>query len=278
MVIKSYSKINLTLKVNSKSRNGLHEIQTFYSWINLIDKIIITEIKKNRDRISFKGPFAKLVKKRNNTVYNLLKKLRELKLISNYYSIKITKNIPVFSGLGGGTSNAAFILKYLLKSKINNILLDKVEKVIGTDFKLFFNDQGYMKNLRTIVDLKKKHKFCFVLIQPKIKCSTKRIYSKVKNFSPKENLNKNMIKSRNIFLDYLQKSRNDLQFIVERTYPIIKILLKDIKNEKGCHFSRLTGTGSVCYGLFRDQIFARKALNKLKNKYPKFWFSLAKSV
>ena len=278
MVIKSYSKINLTLKVNSKSRNGLHEIQTFYSWINLIDKISITEIKKNRDKISFKGPFAKLVKKRNNTVYNLLKKLRELKLISNYYSIKITKNIPVFSGLGGGTSNAAFILKYLLKSKINNVLLEKVEKVIGTDFKLFFNDQGYMKNLRTIVDLKKKHKFCFVLIQPKIKCSTKRIYSKVKNFSPKENLNRNMIKSRNIFLDYLQKSRNDLQFIVERTYPIIKILLKDIKNEKGCHFSRLTGTGSVCYGLFRDQIFARKALNKLKNKYPKFWFSLAKSV
>ncbi len=278
MVIKSYSKINLTLKVNSKSRNGLHEIQTFYSWINLIDKISITEIKKNRDKISFKGPFAKLVKKRNNTVYNLLKKLRELKLISNYYSIKITKNIPVFSGLGGGTSNAAFILKYLLKSKINNVLLDKVEKVIGTDFKLFFNDQGYMKNLRTIVDFKKKHKFCFVLIQPKIKCSTKRIYSKVKNFSPKENLNRNMIKSRNIFLDYLQKSRNDLQFIVERTYPIIKILLKDIKNEKGCHFSRLTGTGSVCYGLFRDQIFARKALNKLKNKYPKFWFSLAKSV
>tara|TARA_X000001036_G_scaffold333554_1_gene312413 strand:+ start:2778 stop:3614 length:837 start_codon:yes stop_codon:yes gene_type:complete len=278
MVIKSYSKINLTLKVNSKSRNGLHEIQTFYSWINLIDKISITKIKINRDRISFKGPFAKLVKKRNNTVYNLLKKLRELKLISNYYSIKITKNIPVFSGLGGGTSNAAFILKYLLKSKINNVLLDKVEKVIGTDFKIFFNNQGYMKNLRTIVDLKKKHRFCFVLIQPKIKCSTKRIYSKVKNFSPKENLNKNMIKSRNMFLDYLQKSRNDLQFIVERTYPIIKILLKDIKNEKGCYFSRLTGTGSVCYGLFRNQIFARKALNKLKNKYPKFWFSLAKSV
>ena len=278
MVIKSYSKINLTLKVNSKSRNGLHEIQTFYSWINLIDKISITKIKINRDRISFKGPFAKLVKKRNNTVYNLLKKLRELKLISNYYSIKITKNIPVFSGLGGGTSNAAFILKYLLKSKINNVLLDKVEKVIGTDFKIFFNNQGYMKNLRTIVDLKKKHRFCFVLIQPKIKCSTKRIYSKVKNFSPKENLNKNMIKSRNMFLDYLQKSRNDLQFIVERTYPIIKILLKNIKNEKGCYFSRLTGTGSVCYGLFRNQIFARKALNKLKNKYPKFWFSLAKSV
>ena len=123
MIIKSYSKINLTLKVNSKSKNGIHEIQTLYSWINLIDKISIVEIKKNKDKIIFKGPFAKLVKNRNNTVYKLLKKLRELNLISNYYSVVITKNIPVFSGLGGGTGNAAFILKYLLKGKINKVLL-----------------------------------------------------------------------------------------------------------------------------------------------------------
>ena len=278
MVINSFAKINLTLKVNSKSKNGLHEVQTLYSWINLFDKINVTEIKKNKDRITFIGPFAKLVKKKNNTVYNLLKKLRELNLIYNYYSIVITKNIPVFSGLGGGTSNAAFILNYLLKSKINNILLNKLEKVIGTDLKLFFNNHGYLKNLRTIVSIKKKHKFCFLLIQPKIKCSTKKIYSKVKKFSAKESLNKNIIKSKIKFLDYLSKSRNDLQFIVEREYPIIKKLLKDIKNEKGCHFSRLTGTGSVCYGLFRDQIFAKKALYNLKNKYPKFWFSLAKTV
>ena len=87
-----------------------------------------------------------------------------------------------------------------------------------------------------------------------------------------------MIKSKNIFLDYLRKSKNDLQFVVERKYPPIKKLLQDINSEKGCYFSRLTGSGSVCYGLFRDQVFAKKALNKLKNKYPKFWFSLAKTV
>ena len=278
MVIKSYSKINLTLKVNSKLRNGLHEIQSLYSWINLSDQINIIETKKNKDRIIFKGPFAKLVKKRNNTVYQLLKKLRELNLISNYYSIAITKNIPVFSGLGGGTGNAAFILKFLLRSKINNDVLSKLEKVIGTDFKLFFNRQGYLKNLKTIVEIKKKHKFFFVLIQPKIKCSTKEIYSGVRNFSAKENFNEKMIKSKNIFLDYLRNSSNDLQFVVERKYPSIKKLLHDINNEKGCYFSRLTGSGSVCYGLFRDQVFAKKALNKLKNKYPKFWFSLAKTV
>ena len=278
MIIKSYSKINLTLKVNSKSKNGMHEIQTLYSWINLIDKISIVEIKKNKDKIIFKGPFAKLVKNRNNTVYKLLKELRELNLISNYYSVVVTKNIPVFSGLGGGTGNAAFILKYLLKGKINKVLLNKLENVIGTDFKLFFNRQGYLKNLRTVIEISKLHKFYFVLIQPKIKCLTKEIYSRVTNFSTKENLDKKMIKSKNTFLDHLKKSRNDLQFIVEKKHPLIKRLLRDIYNEKGCYFSRLTGSGSVCYGLFKDRIFAKKALNKLKNKYPKFWFSLAKTV
>ena len=277
MLIKSYSKINLTLKVNSKSRNGLHEIQSLYCWINLFDKIKIIK-NKNKDKISFKGSFSKLVKKKDNSVYNLLKKLRQLKLISNFYSITITKNIPIFSGLGGGTGNAAFILKYLLKNKINNNLLNKLERIIGSDLRLFFKKQGFLKDIKSIVEFKKKVIFYFVLIQPKIKCSTKTIYSKVKKFSKREKINKDLINSRNFFLRYLSKNRNDLQFIVERKYPFIKKLLKDIENEKGCYLSRMTGSGSVCYGLFKDQIAAKKALKKLRYKYPKFWFSFAKTV
>ena len=277
MLIKSYSKINLTLKVNSKSRNGLHEIQSLYCWINLFDKIKIIK-NKNKDKISFKGSFSKLVKKKDNSVYNLLKKLRQLKLISNFYSITITKNIPIFSGLGGGTGNAAFILKYLLKNKINNNLLNKLERIIGSDLRLFFKKQGFLKDIKSIVEFKKKVIFYFVLIQPKIKCSTKTIYSKVKKFSKREKINKDLINSRNFFLSYLSKNRNDLQFIVERKYPIIKKLLKDIENEKGCYLSRMTGSGSVCYGLFKDQIAAKKALKKLRYKYPQFWFSFAKTV
>ena len=52
----------------------------------------------------------------------------------------------------------------------------------------------------------------------------------------------------------------------------------NIKNEKGCYFSRITGSGSVCYGLFDNRINAKKALNNLKIKYPKFWSRVAKTV
>ena len=118
--------------------------------------------------------------------------LRRLKLISSYYSVKVTKNIPVFAGLGGGTSNAASILKYLLKKKINKNLFNKLKGDIGSDIVLFFKKQGFMKNLKTIIGLKKKN-FYFVLIQPKIRCSTKDIYSRVKKFSRKSNLTKKLL-------------------------------------------------------------------------------------
>ena len=278
MVIKSYSKINLELKVNFKSKNSLHEIEFFYCLINLFDKIKIKKIKGKKDKINFTGPFSKLIKSKNNSVYVLLKKLRKLKLISSFYSVKVIKNIPVFSGLGGGTSNAAYVLLYLLKREVDKNLLKKLEGTLGSDVMLFFKKQGYLKNLKTVIELKKKYKFYFVLIQPKIRCSTKEIYSKLKKFNKKKQFNKTALKSKKIFLDYLSKSRNDLQFIVEKKYPLLKKLLLDIKNEKGCHFSRMTGSGSVCYGLFEDKTVAKKALNNLRNKYPKFWLSLAKTV
>ena len=117
MIIKSYAKINLSLAVNYKNKNHLHEIQSFFCLVDLADVIYLKKIKGKKDKIKFDGPFSKLVKKKSNSIINLLKLLRDLKLLSNYYFVSVTKNIPVFAGLGGGTSNAAFILKKILKKK-----------------------------------------------------------------------------------------------------------------------------------------------------------------
>ena len=143
MVFKSYAKINLTLKINSKRNNQLHEIQSFFCLINLADKIKINKIKTKKDKITFNGPFAKFVCKSNNSILTLLNILREKKIISNYYSVSVKKNIPVFAGLGGGTGNSVFILKHLLKKKINKFLFNQIEGKIGSDFKLFFYKQGF---------------------------------------------------------------------------------------------------------------------------------------
>lgn len=277
MVLKSFSKINLSLNINSKLKNGLHDIQSYYCLINLFDKIKIRKIDKKKDKVVFFGPFVKYIKKSNNSIINLLKLLRKLELISGYYSVNVIKNIPVFSGLGGGTSNAASVLKFLLKGKVSKNILEKVEKLIGSDLRLFFNKQGFLQNLRTIKTIKKQKLF-FLLSRPNIICSTKKIYSKVKKYSKKKKFNFQKMNNKKGFINYILEQNNELQSIVEEEYPSIKILLKDINTEKGCYFSRMSGSGSVCYGLFNNESNAKKALNKIKTKHPKFWFSIAKTV
>ena len=139
MVLNSYAKINLSLNVNYRLMSGMHEIQSYFCLINLSDKIKINIIKKKKDQIIFKGPFAKHIKKTDNSVVKTLRLLRKIKLTSNFYSVSIIKNIPVFGGLGGGTSNAAFILKFLLHKKIKKKIFEKFERIIGSDLKLFFH-------------------------------------------------------------------------------------------------------------------------------------------
>ena len=62
MIIKSFSKINLSLRVNKKLNRGLHEIQSYYCLVSLFDKIKISKINKKKDKIVFKGPFVKHIK------------------------------------------------------------------------------------------------------------------------------------------------------------------------------------------------------------------------
>ena len=77
---------------------------------------------------------------------------------------------------------------------------------------------------------------------------------------------------------YRPNKNNDLQFIVEKRYPIIKKIIFEISKKKGCYYSRMTGSGSLCYGIFSSDKTAKAALNKVKSKYPKYWVSLAKTI
>ena len=131
MVLKSFAKINLTLSVIKKMANGFHEIQSLFCLVDLSDKIYIKKIyNKKTDEISFRGPFSKMVKKNENSIKKILRIMRQKNMIFNYYSIKVIKNIPVFSGFGGGTSNAATILKKIINKKIKKKTIEELTNKI----------------------------------------------------------------------------------------------------------------------------------------------------
>ena len=279
MLIKSNAKINLSLNVIKRLRTvGLHEIQSFFCIINLFDQIKISKIKGSKDIIKFSGKFAKYVDKEKNSIKKTLNLLRKNNKISNFYSVKVNKRIPVFGGMGGGTSNAYSVLRCLNKNKPDKDLYSALVDKVGTDFNLFLYKQGYLENLRKIKRLPKNYSLNFLLVFPNLKCSTKQVYLKVRNFSSKSKFNLSKIEKKVQFIELLKSKKNDLQSIVEKQYPIIGKLILEINKNKGCYFSRLTGSGSVCYGVFKSEKTAKAALINIKSKYPRFWYYVAKTI
>ena len=118
----------------------------------------------------------------------------------------------------------------------------------------------------------------FLLVYPYLNSSTKYTYSRVKKYSIKSKYFFNKINSKKKYIKILIDSNKDLQPILEKRYPVIKKLIKEIESRKGCYFSRMTGSGSVCYGLFTSEKTAKAALLRIKSKFPKFWFSVANTI
>ena len=111
--IKSYCKINLSLKVLKKLNSGYHNIISLITFSDLHDVISISRIRKLKDKISFSGKFKRGINKESNTITKVLNLLRSNKLLKNQaFKINVQKNIPHGSGLGGGSSNAANLLNY----------------------------------------------------------------------------------------------------------------------------------------------------------------------
>jgi 4-diphosphocytidyl-2-C-methyl-D-erythritol kinase len=279
-MIKSYSKINLFLRVLKKNNKGLHNIQTTSMLIDLHDEIRIKKIKKKNDVVVFTGSFKKEINKKINTVTIVLSLLRNHKIIDSKkkYKIVINKKIPVFAGLGGGTGNAAAIIKYFLKDNVSLKLLEIFENKIGSDLRLFFFNHSFQKNLKLVLTFKKKYKFYFILIYPNVRSSTRQVYSQVKKFNSPIRIDPSQILIKKEYNKFLRHEVNDLQKIVEKKYQKIQTILNLIKLQKNCLFSRMTGSGSVCFGTFSSRESASLAVKVLKKKFPNYWCVLTKSI
>ena len=108
--INSFAKINLSLNVIKRLPNSHHQIESLVTFIKLSDTIYIKPTKDKKHSIFFSGKFSKNISK-NNTINKLLTILDIKNLLNNNkFEIKIIKNIPQKSGMGGGSMNAASLL------------------------------------------------------------------------------------------------------------------------------------------------------------------------
>ena len=116
------------------------------------------------------------------------------------------------------------------------------------------------------------------MIYPNIKCSTRDIYSKVKSYKSPLKFDPTQIKSKQKYIKFIKNEKNCLQKIVENKHKKIKNILNLLKSQKDCYFSRMTGSGSTCYGVFKNKKKAVNALTIIRRKVPNFWCVITKTI
>ena len=276
--IKSHAKINLALNITGK-KSSLHKIETIVSFVSLHDDILIKRIRSNKNNISFNGKFSQNIGK-NNTVSQLLKLLEEKKLINNKkFKIKINKRIPYKAGLGGGSMNAANILRYFFEKKIIKISkkeLTKISKQIGSDVILGLSStSSILTSSNKIKNFKKCKKIYTLIVKPNFGCSTKDVYSKVRKFDkPKLNQpNKDMFN-----FNYLKKMSNSLEPIVLSKYSKLRIIKLYLENLSKTVFVRMTGSGSALVAYYKSKERCENAKKQFNKKYKNYWCIASKTI
>ena len=282
--IKSYCKINLSLRVLKKLNNGYHNIMSLITFCDLHDIISISKIENLKDKISFSGKFKKGINVKKNTITKALALLRRNQLIENQaFKINVQKNIPHGSGLGGGSSNAAYLLNYFnskMRLKLNKNKIKKLASQIGFDVPINLEKQNtFLTGKRgEILRLNQKFRLNLLIVYPNLICSTKKIYKRNKKISLSKLPSLSYIKDNKKLINLLKNENNDLEKAVVKIYPKVKKIINYIKSQKGCHFSRITGSGSACIGIFSNMKNAIYAQKLIKLKYPKYWCVVSKTI
>ena len=276
--IKSHAKINLALNVTGKT-SSLHKIESIIAFIDLHDDILIRKIESKKHSISFSGEFSQNIGN-NNTVSKLLQVLEKKKLLNDTkFQIKINKRIPIKAGLGGGSMNAANILRYFVKKKIIKITKKEVisiSKLIGSDVILGLNSTNSILTSKNKIKRFTNYKKIYTLIvKPNFGCSTKDMFSKVRKFNTSE-LNRPNKKMFNF--DFLKKMNNSLEPIVFSKYYKLKTIKLYLENFSKSSFVRMTGSGSALVAYFRSKEGCDNAKKQFNKEYKNYWCIASKTI
>ncbi|KJV65203.1 4-(cytidine 5'-diphospho)-2-C-methyl-D-erythritol kinase [Anaplasma phagocytophilum str. NCH-1] len=271
--ISAPAKINLFLHIVGKAPCGYHLIESVFAFVELYDVLEFDIGSRNRG-IRFLKPSC--INRRDNTIQRAIGHLvRRCSpgTTDNVY-VKVLKNIPVSSGLAGGSADAAAAINLLSKLwGINEKETERVAFRVGSDVPVCLESKtAFVAGMGDVVELLEdsflpRH---VILVGPKVELSTKSVFDMYnpKAFSP--SIGKLPGNSED-WLSLLKEARNDLTEVSVELVPEIRIILDVLGSLDGCCFSRMSGSGAMSFAIFEDENSAELATRYLRRNYPD-WF------
>ena len=280
--IKSFAKINLFLKVIGKYKN-YHNLYSLISQINLFDEISIQETSAKKSKFLFTGPYK--IKSEKNTISDLIYLMKKNFLHLKYknFIVRVKKNIPNGSGLGGASSNAVTVFKYLKKKyklKISYKESLKLLAKIGKDCPLFIDNKVKLIKSSGVRYVRFHHRLNLklLIIFPNQFISTKKVFNKLNKFS-KISINKKINLTRKPSLINLCKLyKNDLYVPASRISKKIIDLSKMLDKLDTILYYSMTGSGSAFFVICDTKKSLLNVQKMIKKQKKAFWTTIAKTI
>ncbi|WP_240514068.1 4-(cytidine 5'-diphospho)-2-C-methyl-D-erythritol kinase [Paramylibacter kogurei] len=263
MEIKAQAKINLCLHVVGQRDDGYHLLDSIVVFADIGDDIWLKPDSKYSLEID--GPYGAGL---SNGADNLV--LRAAKIYEHKYAgakIRLTKNLPISSGIGGGSADAAAVLRGMSKLSREPLPVD-LGLSLGADVPVCV--MGKACRMRGIGDeltpLNHIPKMHAVLVNPNVSVSTPDIFRALdcKTNPAIKDL------AEGDFTEMLNNTRNDLQNTAIQMQPVIADSLNSLARTNAI-FSRMSGSGATCFGLFKTATKASNAAEIIQNDHPDWW-------
>lgn len=269
MIIKAFAKINLAIDVKKKDENGYHDIDMVTLPITLHD-ILEMEQLISRHGIFITSDDPSLICDEGNLAFKALKAMEDNFSFSKGYRIQIYKRIPMNAGLGGGSADAAGIIRAICKlynMDAHDPKIIKVARSIGSDvpFCLLNKPARVLGTGENIIPLDSKLDYHVIIVKPHKGLSTKDVYEKYDTIPEEEREHPDisaLIKAIKIGDEQkmFENMKNGLYKPASLLCPVISGILNDFK-KMGFPLYSMTGSGNACFALSKDLEQIEKAKN-----------------
>jgi 4-diphosphocytidyl-2-C-methyl-D-erythritol kinase len=263
------AKVNLALHVTGRRTDGYHLLDSLVVFVGVWDTVTLQPAEGLSLRVV--GPQAGNLGIGDD---NLV--LRAARLMGAQVAVTLDKRLPVASGLGGGSADAAATLRGM--ARLLHLPLPDAASVLrlGADVPACLSGQPVrMAGIgEVLTPLGNLPPVWVVLVNPGVAVSTPDVFRQLdQRDNPPLPITLPPFRTVNDLARFLTTQRNDLQTPALRQAPVIAEVLEALAGSSGCLLARMSGSGATCFGLFATRAHADAAANGLRAARPGWWIA-----
>ena len=269
------AKINLFLHVGERRADGFHPLQSLAVFTGMGD--VLRADAASQLALTVDGPFSEgLSGEGDNLVLRAARALAAEAGTLAGAALTLTKKLPVASGIGGGSADAAAALralKALWRVEISDAALMDIAATLGSDVPVCVPSQAaYMEGRGEILTPVAIPRLPLLLVNPGVAVPTRDVFAALQTRSGAGlELPRDGFADVRALLAFLKMTRNDLEDPARRIQPVSADVLDVLAALPGAVLARMSGSGATCFALFADDAACAGAARALKIAQPGWW-------